>query len=207
MFWRFDSRLIFQTIWWKYSNISLWVCLISSHGFPMSLPDTNSSKRSAVQTATPVTWLLPLSACALLSSLNWSDLHVKTVIRHSMKFGLYLTRQIIRSLISFTSLKTKTVVDNMLPAVYWTRFMPTSAINWHVSRGSGVQIVNLLELWRLTYDLTHNNLKIWARCGLALSRWKHVCVMECLKRGEEINASPCDGILLGKTWIRLLGSR
>jgi hypothetical protein len=140
--------------------------------------------------------------------LHWTgDLHVKTVIRHSMKFGLYHTRQIIRSLISFTSLKTKTVVDNMLPAVYWTRFMPTSAINWHVSRGSGVQIVNLLELWRLTYDLTHNHLKIWARCGLALSRWKHVCVMECLKRGEEINASPCDGILLGKTWIRLLGSR
>jgi len=30
-------------------------------------------------------------------------------------------------------LKTTTVDDNILPALHRTRFVPTSAINWHVS--------------------------------------------------------------------------
>jgi hypothetical protein len=55
-------------------------------------------------------------------------------------------------------LKTTTVDDNILPALYRTGFVPTSAINWHLSRGSEFRIVNLpqsvkADLWSYPYSV------------------------------------------------------
>jgi hypothetical protein len=103
-------------------------------------------------------------------------------------------------------LKT-TVDDDILPALHRTRFMPTSSINWHVSVVLNFGSWTCHRVWRLTYGLTHTPLTTWAKWGLVLSRWKHVRVRECRKRGEVVNTHRCDGILLGRSWIRLLGSR
>jgi hypothetical protein len=156
----FRFRINFRVIWSKYSNIIVWVCFISSQGFPTAAQDTNSIKRWTVQTVTPVTWLLPLSAYARLFfiELKWpADENGNTT---QYKIGQMSYKTDYKELNFLCFLKTVTVDDNILPALHRTRFVPASAINWYVSLVLNFVSWTCHRVWRLTYGLTDN-------------RWEH----------------------------------